>query len=190
MRRALLTLFLVPVAAAGLASCEREKREPRADPVATETEEKVALVPLSPGDSGPVEQRSGKGREYENNAYHLSEGKRLYHWFNCTGCHSEGGGGSGPALMDDRWIYGGSIENIAKTIREGRPNGMPSFRGKIPDDQIWELAAYVRSMSGQAPSAAAPSRDDTMHPHPSESRMPPSTPVNGGIVPPSAEAPQ
>jgi cytochrome c oxidase cbb3-type subunit III len=182
--------FLIMLAAVSLAACDREKREARSDPIATESNEKIALVRLSPGESGPDEQRTGKGKDYENNAYHMSEGKRLYAWFNCTGCHSQGGGGSGPPLMDDRWIYGGAIENIAQTIREGRPNGMPSFRGKIPDDQIWELAAYVRSMSGQASSAAAPSRNDDMHPHPSENRMPPSTPVGGGMVPPSAEAPQ
>jgi cytochrome c oxidase cbb3-type subunit III len=186
MKRAILIL----VACAGVAACEREKREVRSDPIATETTENIALVRLSPGEAGPVEQRSGRGRDYEGNAYHLSEGKRLYTWFNCNGCHANGGGGSGPPLMDDRWIYGASIENIVQTIREGRPNGMPSFRGKVPDDQIWQLAAYVRSMSGQVPKAAAPSRNDSMHPHPSENRMPQSLPVSGGSVPPSAEAPQ
>ena len=74
--------------------------------------------------------------------------------------------------MDDKWIYGGSIEQIVQTIREGRPNGMPSFRGRIPDDQIWELAAYVRSMSGNVPTDAAPTRNDDMHAGPSESRTP------------------
>jgi cytochrome c oxidase cbb3-type subunit 3 len=183
-------VVLVLLAATSLAACEREKREVRSDPIATETTENIALVRLSPGEAGPVEKHSGRGRTFEGNAYHLSEGKRLYAWFNCNGCHANGGGGSGPPLMDDRWIYGASIENIVQTIREGRPNGMPSFRGKVPDDQIWQLAAYVRSMSGQAPKAAAPSRNDNMHPHPSENRMPPSQPVSGGSVPPSAEAPQ
>jgi len=45
---------------------------------------------------------------------------------------------------------------------QGRPNGMPSFVGKIPDYQVWEIAAYVRSMSGQLPSDVAPSRSDHM----------------------------
>ena len=27
---------------------------------------------------------------------------------------------------------------------------MPSFRGRIPDAQVWQLVAYVRSMSGLA----------------------------------------
>ena len=39
---------------------------------------------------------------------------------------------------------------------------MPSFRGKIPDDQIWEIAAYVRSLSGNADKLAAPSRSEGM----------------------------
>ena len=44
---------------------------------------------------------------------------------------------------------------------KGRPNGMPSFRGRIPEDQIWQLVAYVRSLSGlRAASDAAPRGDD------------------------------
>jgi cytochrome c oxidase cbb3-type subunit 3 len=39
---------------------------------------------------------------------------------------------------------------------------MPSFAGKIPDYQVWEIAAYVRSMSGLLPSDVAPSRSDHM----------------------------
>jgi len=188
MRRVAL---LLPLALGiALAACEREDRSFRPKPVASETDEKVALAPLSPGPSSPTVYTSGKGQEFENNAYHLSQGKQLYKWFNCVGCHGNGGGGSGPALMDDIWLYGGSIENVVHTIREGRPNGMPSFRGKIPDDQIWEIAAYVRSMSGNAPKDAAPSRDDQMHPHPSENRTPTSPPVSGGATPPSGQAPQ
>ena len=64
------------------------------------------------------------------------------------------------------------IESIHATIRDGRPNGMPTFGTKVPDDQIWELAAYVRSMAGLASSAASPGRNDDMMAHPSENRLP------------------
>jgi cytochrome c oxidase cbb3-type subunit 3 len=184
------TLLAVLLAVAGtlLCACEREQRAFRPDPVAAgETEEKIALTSLSPGLTPPIEWRTGKGKEYENNAYHLSQGKKLYVWFNCVGCHANGGGGSGPALMDDKWIYGGEIENIVHTIREGRPNGMPSFRGKIPDEQIWQIAAYVRSMGGNVPTAAAPGRNDDMHAGPAENRRPQSPPIFGGGIPPSAQ---
>jgi cytochrome c oxidase cbb3-type subunit 3 len=155
-----------------LAACEREERAFRSDAVANESREQIALVPLTAGPGQPTESRSGKGKQFERNAYHLSQGKQLYKWFNCNGCHANGGGGSGPALMDEKWIYGGEIENIVATIREGRPNGMPSFRGKVPEDQIWQIAAYVRSMSGKVPTDAAPSRDDSLHARPAENRQP------------------
>lgn len=105
---------------------------------------------------------------------------------NCNGCHFNGGGGIGPALMDDEWIYGSRIENIVQTIKEGRPNGMPSFRGKIPDDQIWQIAAYVRSMAGLVRKDAAPSRKDDISARPAENRTPP-TPPAGGATPGAAQ---
>jgi cytochrome c oxidase cbb3-type subunit 3 len=184
------TLLIISLAALTLAACDREDRDYRSNPVTAETNEKISLVPLSPGPGGPTERRSGIGKDYEENAYHIGQGKKLYAWFNCNGCHSNGGGGSGPPLMDDTWIYGGQIENIAQTIREGRPNGMPSFRGKIPDDQIWQIAAYVRSMGRNVPKAAAPGRNDDMSPGPAELRRPPGQVTNGGQIAPSAQMPQ
>jgi cytochrome c oxidase cbb3-type subunit 3 len=180
----------VLLTAFALSACEREERDFRSGPVADETQEEVSLAPLSPGPSGPVEHRSGTAEKYEENAYHISQGQRLYTWFNCNGCHANGGGDSGPPLMDDRWIYGGQIENIVQTIREGRPNGMPSFRGKVPDEQIWEIAAYVRSMGRNVPKAAAPGRKDDLSPGPAEQRRPPGEVIDGGQIPPSAQMPQ
>jgi cytochrome c oxidase cbb3-type subunit 3 len=100
--------------------------------------------------------------QYEKNAWAVAEGKRLYGWYNCVGCHAQGGGAIGPPLMDDEWIYGSDPANIFATIVEGRPNGMPSFRGRIPDNQVWELVAYVRALSGQVAKDVAPGRDDDM----------------------------
>jgi cytochrome c oxidase cbb3-type subunit 3 len=81
---------------------------------------------------------------------------------NCSGCHSHGGGGIGPPLTDDDWIYGSDPQNIFATITEGRPNGMPSFRGRIPSQQIWELTAYVRALGGLQGKAIRTTRDDHM----------------------------
>jgi cytochrome c oxidase cbb3-type subunit 3 len=180
---------VIALATALLAGCEREDREFRADPVATETEAGIAMTSLSPGQGGP-ERSAGNAKAYEENAYHISQGKKFFTWFNCKGCHANGGGGSGPALMDDRWVYGGGFANIVQTIEEGRPNGMPSFRGKIPDEQIRQIAAYVRSMGRYVPKAAAPGRNDDMFPGKDEQRRLPDIPIDGGTVPPSAEAPQ
>lgn len=158
--------------------------------MSSETQEQVALVSLSPGDSPPVERPSGLASQYTQNAYHVSQGKKWYAAFNCNGCHANGGGGSGPPLMDDRWLYGGSMENIVQSIREGRPNGMPSWRGKITDGQIWELAAYVLSMSGNVSSDVAPGRNDDLAAKPAENMMLSAPAVNGGSLPKSGEMPQ
>jgi cytochrome c oxidase cbb3-type subunit 3 len=104
----------------------------------------------------------GRG-PYEENAYGVSQGKTLYNQFNCSGCHSQGGGGMGPPLMDDKWLYGSEPENIFETIVQGRPNGMPAFGNKIVPDQVWQLVAYVRSMSGLLRKDVAPGRTDDMY---------------------------
>ena len=93
-----------------------------------------------------------------------------------------------PALIDDVWIYGSSPENIYATIVQGRPNGMPSFGGHIPDEQVWQLAAYVRSMSGLVPVDAAPSRDDALQSAPSENRREAQPPVRAAVPPSSQQS--
>ena len=112
----------------------------------------------------------------------VPEGKRLYQQMNCVGCHFHGGGGIGPPLMDARWIYGSDPAQIFSTIVQGRPNGMPAFRGKLNDEQVWKLAAYVRSMSGQLSANVASSRDEHMMLGSPENSRPRETPVK--IAPP------
>jgi cytochrome c oxidase cbb3-type subunit 3 len=116
----------------------------------------VALVTLSPGGTPPVTESTNKGEAYAKDPQKIGDGKQLFTQMNCVGCHSHGGGGMGPPLTkpQNEWIYGDSIENIVSTVREGRPKGMPSFRGKLPDDQIWEVAAYVHSLVDGAPQPA------------------------------------
>lgn len=170
-----------------LAACERQARNPDKPPQSAERQTVVALSSISPGDGKPAVSASPLGSEFANSASRISAGKRLYRWFNCNGCHANGGGDSGPPLMDDKWIYGGGLDNIVATIREGRPNGMPSFRGKIPDDQIWEIAAYVRSMSGDAAADVAPGRSDRMNTGPAENRRSTPPPTPSGAEPSPAQ---
>ena len=44
-------------------------------------------------------------------------------------------------------IYGREPENIYLTILQGRPKGMPAWGGMLPDQVIWDLVAYIRSIS-------------------------------------------
>jgi len=102
---------------------------------------------LTPGVGHSLTTTNPQAARYYDNADAVTTGKRLFNQYNCSGCHSNGGGGMGPSLMDDEWIYGGRLEQIHQTLVEGRPNGMPAWGGKIPDEQLWQIAAYVRSMS-------------------------------------------
>ena len=152
-----LTLLLTCAIALALSSCEREARR-FSEPAATSVP--VDSLRLSQVEAGSTTPPPAVPNRYEENAYAVSQGQRLFSSFNCVGCHAHGGGGSGPALMDDKWIYGHERANIFATIVQGRPNGMPSFAGKIPEAQVWQLVAYVRSMSGFLRSDVAPSRTD------------------------------
>jgi len=99
---------------------------------------------------------------YADNGYALSQGDVWFSSFNCVGCHGHGGGGIGPALMDAHWIYGSRPEEIFTSIASGRPGGMPAFGSRLLEDQIWQLVAFVRSLSGWASRAEAPGREDHM----------------------------
>ena len=157
-----------------LAGCDRERREYRSAPE-TVADAHPRLTGLQPG--APItETASAIGAHYEANAFHIGQGARWFRWFNCNGCHGAGGGAMGPALMDDEWRYGGRIDQIHATILEGRPNGMPSWRGKITDQQAWQLAAYVRALSGNVSKAAAPSRREGMAATPPLTQMPAESP--------------
>jgi cytochrome c oxidase cbb3-type subunit 3 len=158
-----------------LAACEREKRETHAEPSSTPTS--VSPTALRAGGEPQLVPKDPAAAQYEDNAFFISEGKRYYEWYNCYGCHAAGGGDIGPPLMDDKWIYGGEIEQIRATIVEGRPNGMPSFRGRIPDEQIWQIAGYVRSMAGNVKKDVAPTRGDEIRTGPPLNQTPPSPPV-------------
>lgn len=107
----------------------------------------VVASALAPGLPHPISTIDPRAAKYYDNAEAVMTGKRLFGQYNCSGCHSNGGGGMGPSLMDNEWIYGGRLEQIHQTLVEGRPNGMPTWGGKIPDDQLWQISAYVRSMS-------------------------------------------
>ncbi len=79
---------------------------------------------------------------------------------NCSACHGmHGTGGPGfPNLTDKSWLWGGTPDQIAETIRVGinsahpetRSSQMPAFGqdGILSRDQVLSAAAFVRSLSG------------------------------------------
>ena len=91
---------------------------------------------------------------------------------NCVGCHSHGGGGMGPALMDGKWRYGGRIDQIAASISEGRPNGMPGMASQADAGQL-AAGCLWRSLAGLEPIDAVSARTDSMSNTPPQTQLPP-----------------
>jgi cytochrome c oxidase cbb3-type subunit 3 len=161
------TAAIVLTAALAVSACERESRRYQELPAAAARPDGVHLTDFQPGEH---QKATPTLSPYQENAWGIGEGKRLYQAYNCNGCHAQGGGGIGPALMDGKWIYGFDPEQIHSTIVQGRPNGMPAFGGRIPDQQVWQIVAYVQSLSGLTPQDAAPGRDDDLAAKKPESR--------------------
>jgi cytochrome c oxidase cbb3-type subunit 3 len=166
-----------------VAGCSREHRG-FDDPLPTTPRSGIALTDFQAG--APTSPDTAAG-PYDYNAYAISQGKRLFDWFNCSGCHAHGGGDIGPALMDERWIYGSAPANIYAAVVEGRPNGMPSFRHRLTDTQIWQLVAYVVSLGGQLPRDVLPARSDHMFDKPGEQSLPAQPAVQSNLPPSSQQ---
>lgn len=94
-----------------------------------------------------------------------SAGGRIVFANNCAPCHGTGGTGRPggyPALVDDDWIWGGTLEDIQTTIVHGirnaadpeaRDSQMPAYGvdGLLTPQQIDAVAEHVLALAGQAP---------------------------------------
>ena len=105
----------------------------------------VPVVNLQPGG---VQERPKISNPDADDPQAAQRGMEYFNQMNCVGCHAaNGAGGMGPALSNSKFIYGGEPANIYLTILQGRPNGMPAWGGMLPDQVIWDVVAYIRSIS-------------------------------------------
>jgi cytochrome c oxidase cbb3-type subunit 3 len=173
--RVVIGVLLIAVIALSLSlmRIEREFAPEPGRPSPSETS--IALGEVKPGGASPPAPAQPAG--YREDAASISNGQSAYENFNCVGCHQHGGGGIGPALMDDEWLYGSSPLQIYRSISAGRPNGMPAFRQKIPETQLWQLVSYVRALAALVPSVRLPARTDHFQSIPPLSLQEPQAPV-------------
>jgi cytochrome c oxidase cbb3-type subunit 3 len=158
-----------------LISCREEQRDLRPAParlaIYSDAARESTLQP------GGAQTQPNVVNPYAGRAYAISEGQRLFNWYNCSGCHANGGGGIGPPLIKATWVYGVEPANLFDTIVKGRPNGMPSWGGKIPEYQVWQLVTYIRSLNNLEPQSATPPRADTLETNSATvTRAPPGVP--------------
>jgi cytochrome c oxidase cbb3-type subunit 3 len=147
----------LPIALAAVFAVTANSAQAQQDtaPSAGRGPNEVSVTSLFPNGVAPPLPPDPIGARFEGNKLAIADGEQLFGQMNCTGCHFNGGGGMGPALMSGHWRYGGRIEQIYESIAQGRPNGMPSWQFVLQPQQIWDLAAYVKSLSAPAASSAS-----------------------------------
>lgn len=78
----------------------------------------------------------------------VADGKEHYA-SQCAACHGPKGKGNtamgAPNLTDDNWLYGGRREQIIASIREGRNGVMPGWSGRLREEEIRILTAWLRA---------------------------------------------
>lgn len=104
----------------------------------------IALLPLLAHGQGDVK----KLNPHTGNPEAIKEGRALYLKYGCSGCHGVGGGGGmGPPLIDDVWKFGSDDETLFKLIKgQIEASTMPKVFDSIPDDEVWKILAYIRSL--------------------------------------------
>jgi cytochrome c oxidase cbb3-type subunit III len=86
----------------------------------------------------------------------------------CAPCHGEQAQGLiGPNLTDDRWLHGGSVEQVFQTVAKGWPSkGMPPWGRAVRPDELAALVSYLRSLQGSHPPNPRPAEGDAFVPEP------------------------
>lgn len=83
----------------------------------------------------------------------VANGKRLFLADGCFECHGrvgEGGAFNGPAPALAGIFSRESIIEVFSAVRKG-PNDMPAYTQKVlPDKDLYDILAYIRSLPGPA----------------------------------------
>lgn len=92
-------------------------------------------------------------------------GESLFRTHGCASCHSEQGTGPGPkleGLFGSKVIFEGAEPQVAdeayiresilfpqKKVVKGHPRVMPSYQGRLSEDQVMALVSYIRSLANE-----------------------------------------
>ncbi len=107
----------------------------------------------------PPPDYAGKTNPHAGDSASATAGKQTFD-SNCASCHGQGGKGDGPAAaglepkpanlageqasLKDDYIFwriseGGKVPPFS--------SAMPAWKGKLSDDQIWQLVTYIHTLT-------------------------------------------
>jgi DMSO reductase family type II enzyme heme b subunit len=119
----------------------------------------------------PPPERAALGSPVPFTKEAVAKGREIYRKMKCWECHGEEGRGDGPSAptLKDDWGFsirvgnltqrrnfrgGDVVEDIYRAFTtgfDGTP--MPSFADSLSEEERWQLASYVHSLSGDRPPA-------------------------------------
>ncbi|MFK8078596.1 MAG: cytochrome-c oxidase, cbb3-type subunit III [Granulosicoccus sp.] len=80
----------------------------------------------------------------------VNQGREIYSR-QCVACHGVEGLGNtllgAPNLSDAFWIYGGDLQSIKTTLKEGRAGYMPAWKERLSEVDLRQLALYVAQLA-------------------------------------------
>ena len=115
------------------------------------------VLPLAilPAQAQRHEPRAGSPNLFAGNSQAIGQGEQVYNQ-NCTSCHGPNGGAGeiGPEIIHNLSVplRGELSDNqILDVIRNGEPGtAMPAWKGKLADDDILKIGAFLHSLRGTA----------------------------------------
>lgn len=125
----------------------------------------VAGVPLQPAEASaavPADVLTLSAKNWKDTMGHdpsVDLGKTVY-VAKCAACHGDSGKGDAPGLVGGpsaapkAFTAALSLPQIFSTVRSGVAGGiMPAFKQEITDEDLWNVTAYVQSLTGTAKGA-------------------------------------
>jgi len=88
----------------------------------------------------PVGASDPRQGQFADNLFQVAQGGRYFAWYGCGACHDAQARGA-LDLADAKSKAGGSIDRLYGAIAAHGPLG-----ARIPTEQLWQLAAYVRQL--------------------------------------------
>jgi cytochrome c oxidase cbb3-type subunit 3 len=93
-----------------------------------------------------------KKNPHEGNPDAIRAGMGLYR-ARCADCHGMDARGIRSPDLTQVWASGRTDDGLFTTLRNGIPNTeMPAVGPRTPDDEIWKILAYLRTLAAPAPT--------------------------------------